>query len=623
MKDQKIKKLKKKNFSFPRWLTIFVTSFFISFLGIIALLLVYVYKYQDRIYPGITIAGIHVSGLTQKQAYDVLSNKKEGILRGGLNFFYHENAINVPPALVATDPNLARPIISFDISRSIASAYQHGRKNTFLKNIITQLNTFRSGKDINIHYELNKKELLSILQLNFDDIQKPPLDAKLLVREDNTITVLPEKDGWIFNYDDAISLLKENLTKLKDEPIELTKVPTKPNIYKSETSSALELAQKILATTTPTLTYEEKTWNIGRDNFIEWIEFHKPKTSPGEKKNIDVMLGLNHEKTIDFLKEIAKEIDIEPIEAKFQLTDHRVTEFRASKDGRQLHMEKTYAKINKEFFYEGKNIILLEVESLPSKVTTGDINDMGIKELIGVGRSNFSGSPKNRRHNIKVGSEKLNGVLIAPGEEFSLLKTLGKVDGEHGFLPELVIKGNRTIPEYGGGLCQVSTTLFRAALNAGLPITQRKNHSYRVIYYEPAGIDATIYDPSPDLRFLNDTGNHILMVTRIEDNDLIYEFYGTKDGRVVEIPERAKIFNITSPGPTKYIETDELKPGEKKRVERAINGAETEFEYKVTYTDGTQKKETFYSRYVAWPEVWLVGKEPQAATTTEEMISGE
>ena len=169
----------------------------------------------------------------------------------------------------------------------------------------------------------------------------------------------------------------------------------------------------------------------------------------------------------------------------------------------------------------GDNLLIVEVDPVEK---LENFNDLGIKELLGSGHSNFYGSSANRRHNIRVGSNKLSGMIIKPGEEFSLVKALGDVNKETGYLFEMVIKGNKTVPEYGGGLCQVATTLFRAALQSGLPITERRNHSYRVSYYEPAGTDATIYSPHPDLRFINDTGNNILIQARFESNDIYFDF---------------------------------------------------------------------------------------------------
>jgi vancomycin resistance protein YoaR len=173
-------------------------------------------------------------------------------------------------------------------------------------------------------------------------------------------------------------------------------------------------------------------------------------------------------------------------------------------------------------------------------------------------------------------------------------------------LPELVIKGNRTIPEYGGGLCQIGTTVFRATLASGLPVTARRNHSYRVVYYEPAGTDATIYDPAPDYKFVNDTGGTVLIQTRIEGDDLIFEFWGKPDGRIAN-QTKPRIFNITPPPPTKIIETEDLPVGEKKCTEKPHSGADTEFTYTVTYPNGEVKQEVFKSHYIPWQEVCLIG----------------
>ncbi|MFH1366818.1 MAG: VanW family protein [Patescibacteria group bacterium] len=149
--------------------------------------------------------------------------------------------------------------------------------------------------------------------------------------------------------------------------------------------------------------------------------------------------------------------------------------------------------------------------------------------------SNFSGSPKNRKHNIGVGVEKFSGVILAPGEEFSFIAILGDSGPEAGYLPELVIKNNQTIPEYGGGLCQVSTTLFRAAIYSGLEITARTPHAFPVVYYNPQGFDATVYDPKPDLKFLNDTPGYLLIEGIIEGNQITFNFYGTKTNQEVKI----------------------------------------------------------------------------------------
>jgi vancomycin resistance protein YoaR len=245
----------------------------------------------------------------------------------------------------------------------------------------------------------------------------------------------------------------------------------------------------------------------------------------------------------------------------------------------------------------------------PARLSGVDPESIGIKELLGVGKSNFSGSPSNRRKNIAHGFALVDGSLIQPGEEFSLIKTLGPIDGEHQWLPELVIKGNETKPEFGGGLCQVGTTVFRGTLQSGLPVLERRNHSYRVRYYEPVGTDATIYDPKPDCRFKNDTGHPVYLHAYVKGDDAFVEFWGTKDGRKADFPEKPRVYNITAPPPTKLVETTDLAPGKKKCTETAHPGADAEFTYTVTYATGEVKTEVFKSHYRPWQAVCLVGVE--------------
>lgn len=171
----------------------------------------------------------------------------------------------------------------------------------------------------------------------------------------------------------------------------------------------------------------------------------------------------------------------------------------------------------------------------PSVFSAADFEKLKFSDLLTTGETNFAGSPKNRVHNIKVGTARFNGLVVMPGEEFSFNTYLGEVDEKNGYLPELVIKENVTTPEYGGGICQVSTTAFRAAMQAGLDVTYRKNHSYPVSYYGAPGYDATVYQPAPDFRFTNDMPTPVLLKTSVVGTKVKFEVWGKNDGRVVKI----------------------------------------------------------------------------------------
>lgn len=170
-------------------------------------------------------------------------------------------------------------------------------------------------------------------------------------------------------------------------------------------------------------------------------------------------------------------------------------------------------------------------EHRPSVFSAADFEKLSFPHLLAEGESNFAGSPANRIHNIHVATKRYDGLVLMPGEQFSFNQYLGSVDATNGYLPELVIKDNTTTPEYGGGICQVSTTAFRAAMEAGLKIDSRQSHSYPVAYYGTPGYDATIYNPNPDLKFTNDTGSPVYLRTQIAGTRLTFKVYGTSDGR--------------------------------------------------------------------------------------------
>jgi vancomycin resistance protein YoaR len=334
-------------------------------------------------------------------------------------------------------------------------------------------------------------------------------------------------------------------------------------------------------------------------------------------------VGIDKNKIITTIDPLFAPLDKKSINLDFSIIDSKVNNFQAPQDGIVIDRNKAADDIitilqKREDSNEPKTTVDADIVTLVDAVAKAGVSDQaktyGIIQLIGTATTPFTGSTKNRISNIKTGASKLNGVLITPGENFSTVGTLGEIDKSTGYVPELVILGDNTIPEFGGGLCQVSTTLFRAVLNVGLPVTERQSHSYRVSYYEKdgdgksigPGLDATIYDPSPDFRFLNDTGHDILMVNNIVGTKITFSFYGTSDGRTSEIIG-PKILTQTPPPPTVTQANPGLQTGATKQTEFAIRGATTTATYNIHYADGTTKTQVFNSTYKPMPAIYEVG----------------
>lgn len=319
----------------------------------------------------------------------------------------------------------------------------------------------------------------------------------------------------------------------------------------------------------------------------------------------------------DKLDSLQKAIYTAPVDAVFQFEDGKVKAFKPSSVGKDVDFTTIEKNIQNRLPYlvtinkPQSFTITAPSKQLPPKISTGDANNLGIKELIGYGTSLFQHSIASRIYNVTLGATRINGTIIKPGEEFSFAKTVGDVSSLTGYQQAYVIQNGHTVLGDGGGICQVSTTLFRAALNAGLPITERHAHDYRVGYYEedgPPGIDATVYVPSVDLRFRNDTGHNILIQTVIDPTELRLSFYlyGTRDGR--EVSMTTPVITGESPAPAPLYQDDPTLPkGEVKQIDFAAAGARVSFSRTVKKDGKVLINDTYVSNYRPWQAVYLVG----------------
>lgn len=307
---------------------------------------------------------------------------------------------------------------------------------------------------------------------------------------------------------------------------------------------------------------------------------------------------------------------VEPQDARFEFGKGKVTAFQLDKNGYEFNVPDVLSFIEQgiraQKMQYHKNIpVILSKKYLYPKIRINDINRYGIKELVARGNSTFFGSHPERVHNIRVGSEKLNGVIIKPGETFSFVDTLGDISRATGFKQALVIKDGKTVLGDGGGICQVSSTLFRAALNAGLPIPERHAHAYRVGYYEQnyqPGFDATIFSPSVDLKMKNDYSTALLIQTLFDEENytLSFELYGAKDNRQIEI-SKATVWNIAPPPDPEYTDDPTLPTGVVNQVDFAAWGASTKFHYKVVLDEKITFEQEFVSHFRPWKAIFMVG----------------
>ena len=329
--------------------------------------------------------------------------------------------------------------------------------------------------------------------------------------------------------------------------------------------------------------------------------------------------GFSERKVSDFITRWKKEIEKPAQEAVLVIdkASQRVTTFVPPTDGITLQSDAAVKSIFSGLAQletsDQKSVTLpYSVVKTPPKQELSQTNSLGIIQRIGFGESRYQHSIPGRIHNVKLTAEKINNTLVPAGAEFSFNKTLGDVSVATGFDQAYIIKDGRTQLGDGGGVCQVSTTLFRALLDAGLPITKRHAHSYRVSYYElnsKPGVDATVYGGDVDLRFINDTGFPILIHTETDSENLYMkvELFGTSDGRSAEIVDH-KVYDITPAPPPLYPLDPSLPHGKVKQIDFAAAGAKASFKTIVKdKTGAVLRQDTYFSNYRPWQAIYLRG----------------
>jgi len=554
--------------------------------------------FSGKIYARATVAGINVGLKSKGEATVILKQKTDEFLKMPivLNLSDSEKSYNI---------NLAEIGLNFDIDAVVDSAWAYGRREKAWNSFKEQFRSIFVKNVIPVRCTYNDENLNRKLEDISAELDQPEKDFSFLYTDGRFSLSGDRKSGVRIDRGQIKAAILAEINDLHHSPVSFKINEYKPTVTEEKAKSRLLEANKILEAGELVLKDGGQEYEIDIDTIGGFI---KTKTNDD-----DLEIIFNEDRLKVYVESIAKSINVDPINAKLAVSDNRATIFQPSKDGKTLDQERTKGDIKNKLLSrisgQGDSKTLeLVINIKKPEVSDGDVNNLGIKELIATAMTNFIGSSSNRIHNIQTGANVLNGILLKPGDTFSTLGHLGTIDGSTGYLPELVIKEDRTTPEFGGGLCQVSSTLFRATLQAGMKIIERQNHKYRVSYYEPpVGMDATIYDPAPDFRFINNYNSHVLIQSKVEGTKITFDLYGTKDDRKVEVGTPI-VYDYVDPDPPVEVETDTLPPGERKLVEKAHQGASAKFNYKVTRGEEVLQEKTFLSKYVPWQEKWLVGK---------------
>lgn len=559
---------------------------------------IYEVAYWNKTYPNVFIESINVGGLTKEEITQKLN--KELVNRQNQTFTFEIPGSEVKGFRL--NPNL----VSYDVQTMTNNALNYGRAGAFTEQAFKRITAPLQKSTIELLYDFDELTTDTLLADMFRPYESEVLESEIKF-ENGEVFATISKAGKITNRKTLRDLIKQYIT-LKSTIVTATvTIETKQPNRTIENSKQAVYAAQIAVSKPLTLressTQYEKTLNS--NEIFDLLEFtYNPQSQQTEASIANFKLAT-------LLKDIPSALNTNPIEGQSQQVGSVLIITEQARAGSTVDIQKLTDTINNMLFDPGRTeLVEIPITRIEPALTKATVNQYGIKDLLAQGTSSFRGSSQARLHNIRTAASKLNGYLIAPNQTFSMYQAVGDIEKSTGYTDSVIIKNGRSVPGVGGGVCQVSTSLFRAALNAGLPIVERRPHSFRVSYYEqdgPPGLDAAIYFPQWDFKFRNDTSNHIVVQTTIDEQDskLTFSFWGVKDGRTVNLTTPEILDRRPAPPEVRLL-SGAVPKGIIRQTEFAAEGARVVYNRNITQNNQTRIEE-FVSLYRPWQAVYLIG----------------
>ena len=583
---------------------LFVTGGVLLLLILTALVGVYQVAFRERIVPGVSSYGINLGGLTRDQAREALNGRFTYARDAVFTFRYSSGAGDDQFwQLSAGDLGVA-----FDPDATVNEAFAAGHNGSLLDNLVDEALIWLNGRSISpvIRYDQNAavKQLETIAQA----VDNPPQDAALTVNNSD-ISATPGRSGKVLDITSTLNRLDDailNLSNGGEVPLVINETPP----VSWDAQAAADRARLALSAPIMLVADDAKggtlgPWVASVDQIRALLRIDTVKNDDGTYR---------YEVSVDpapfqtYLASLAPGLIATPQDARFHFNEqtHQLEVIQPARNGRALNIPQTLARMEQAIFSSDNRVVPMAFDyTAPQYPDNVSAVELGITQMISQGTTFYTGSTQARKDNIILAASRFDGIIIPPHTVFSFDQWLGDISPETGYVSGKVIVGGRTIDGVGGGVCQVSTTAFQAAFYAGFPIIERYAHGYQVGYYaqgEGVGMDAAIFSPELDLRFMNDTDYSLLIETSVYpgNNSVQFRFYSTNPGRQV-VKQGPDITNVTAAAPTLYEANPNLSAGQSLQVDWAAQGAEVRITRLILDMSGNQiSKEIFYSNYQPW-----------------------
>lgn len=560
-------------------------------------------RYKERIYPNIAILGVNVGGLTPDEAVQALEDHFRPFKEAPIVLTFEDRSWRVSGEELG---------LTMSFAESVEQAYTIGRTHDMLTNMQTIVQTIQQGDEVGVTVVVDEQKTQASVARLATVIDQVARDPRLMLNG-TSMWVQAGSKGRMVLVDETVARIREVLPLLvKQQQVTVATRELLPRVD----SAAVETARQRFAYLVEqplTVVVGEKEYVWESADLARMVEYVQVAEDDGSDS---YQVFFNPYQLERRIVDIAEETQTPPSYPRVAWNGGNLLVTDPGKPGWKLNRHEGRDAIVASVD-QGNRRVELNPRYVAVPVTQDNVNTLRIVDLVSEGKSDFTGSAPYRVTNIEAGLKLLNGILIPPGEEFSFNESIGEIDEKNGFVEGYAIVQNRTQLEFGGGICQDSTTVFRAAFWAGLPITERWGHSFYISWYDkygPTGMDSTIFTGGPDLKFVNDTGNWLLMQTSSNAKTGVasVRLYGTPTERKVELVQY--IYERT-PAPEQpiYVADDEQPQGTVKHSDRARDGLAIEIERYITDPDGTARQpDSFVTRFKPWPNIFVLNPQDMA-----------
>ncbi|MBM3121754.1 MAG: hypothetical protein FJZ97_06165 [Chloroflexi bacterium] len=510
--------------------------------------------------------------------------------------------------------------VRIDGAAMAGQALSIGRRGSFAQRLQEQIDAWAGGYDVAPVIVFDHAIGAAYLQTLAGTIDKPQLDAKIGI-DGLEVVVQPGQIGRRLDIDATLLVIEPGIAALHNADLPLVVRETPPLVLDASEQAAI--ARRILSEPLTLTADGAGPWTFEPSALAGMLRFNLVQDGNGGRYQI----GVDPQTMAEFLGPLAAGLERSPENARFVFNDdtRQLDLLQEAVIGRGLDIPGTIEAVNSGLASGAHAIGLAFHTQQPTVPSAATAAELGITELVVSAKTSFAGSSNERIQNIRTASSAFHGLLVAPGETLSMADGLGDISLDAGYAEALIIIGNRTVKGVGGGVCQVSTTLFRAAFFGGYQIDERYAHAYRVGYYEQGsnspgpGLDATVFAPLVDFKFTNDTGTWLLMETYLYGTTLEWKFYSAMDGRVVSWETSGARNVVEAPEPL-YKENDDLPEGKIKQVDWEADGADVTVTRSVLRDGQVLHKDVIRTHYLPWRAIYEYGpgtELPEGAKTED------